>query len=185
MLNKALNEASSKMEKALNHLKDEFKAVRTGRASVSVFDNVKVDYYGTPTPLSGVATLSAPEPRLILIQPWDASLIPAIEKAIMASNLGYNPQNDGKVVRIPIPQLTEERRKEFVKLVKKMGEDTKVAVRNIRRDANDELKKLEKDKAISEDDCKKGQDKVQEITNDFVKKIDAALDHKEKEIMEI
>ncbi|MCD8492467.1 MAG: ribosome-recycling factor [Geovibrio sp.] len=109
------------MEKALNHLKDEFKAVRTGRASVSVFDNVKVDYYGTPTPLSGVATLSAPEPRLILIQPWDASLIPAIEKAIMASNLGYNPQNDGKVVRIPIPQLTEERRKEFVKLVKKNG----------------------------------------------------------------
>lgn len=185
MLDKVINEASSKMEKALAHLKEEFKTVRTGRASVSVFDNIKVDYYGNPTPLSGVATLSAPEPRLILIQPWEPSLIPAIEKAIQGGNLGFNPQNDGKVVRIPIPSLTEERRKEFVKLTKKMGEDSKVAVRNIRRDANEHLKQLEKDKAISEDDNKKGQEKVQNITNDYVKKIDAAIEHKEKEIMEI
>ena len=185
MLNTVLSEASAKMEKALNHLKDEFKAVRTGRASISVFDNVRVDYYGTPTPLSGVATLSAPEPRLILIQPWEATLIPAIEKAIQTSSLGFNPQNDGKVIRIPIPQLTEERRKEFVKLVKKMGEESKVAVRNIRRDANEQLKQLEKDKDISEDDCKKGQDKVQETTNEYVKKIDIAIESKEKEIMEI
>jgi ribosome recycling factor len=185
MLDTVINEASTKMEKALTHLKEEFKTVRTGRASVAVFDNIKVDYYGTPTALSGVATLSAPEPRLILIQPWETSLIPAIEKAIMASSLGYNPQNDGRVVRIPIPALTEERRKEFVKLTKKMGEDAKVAVRNIRRDANESLKQLEKDKAISEDDNKKGQEKIQNITNDFVKKIDTAIDAKEKEIMEI
>jgi ribosome recycling factor len=185
MFNEVLKEASSKMEKALSHLKDEFKSVRTGRASISIFDNVKVDYYGSPTPLSGVATLSAPEPRLIVIQPWEASMIQPIEKAIMNSNMGFNPQNDGKVIRIPIPTLTEERRKEFVKMVKKMGEEAKVAIRNIRRDANDSLKSLEKDKDISEDDCKKGTEKVQDITKDYEKKIDAAIEQKEKEIMEI
>ena len=166
-------------------IKEELKGVRTGRASVAMFENIKVDYYGTPTPLTGVASLSAPEPRLVTISPWDASQIPAIEKAIQNSQMGFNPSNDGKVIRVPFPQLTEERRKELVKIVKKMGEDAKVAIRNERRDANDKIKKQEKDKEISEDDAKKLQDDVQKVTDDAVKKIDEITAVKEKEVMEI
>ena len=162
------------IEKSISFYKEELKGVRTGRASVAMFENIKVDYYGTPTPLTGVASLSAPEPRLVTISPWDASQIPAIEKAIQNSQMGFNPSNDGKIIRVPFPQLTEERRKELVKIVKKMGEDAKVAIRNERRDANDKIKKQEKDKEISEDDAKKLQDDVQKATDDAVKKIDGA-----------
>ncbi|WP_022852186.1 ribosome recycling factor [Limisalsivibrio acetivorans] len=180
-----IKDAKEKMEKTVDHLREEYKAVRTGRASISMFDNIKVDYYGAPTPLAGVATLSAPEPRLIVIQPWDPTMIPVIEKAINQSNLGLNPQNDGKLIRLPIPQLTEERRKEIVKVVKKLAEEAKVAVRNIRRDANDQLKKLEKDKEISEDDFKAYQADVQELTDENIKRLDEVLDAKEKDVMEI
>jgi ribosome recycling factor len=185
MPNSVLNELKDRMDKTVNHYKEELKSVRTGRASISMFDNVKVDYYGAPTPLAGVATLSAPEPRLITIQPWDATIIPEIEKAIQNSNMGFNPGNDGKIIRIPIPQLTEERRKEIAKLVKKMAEENKVAIRNLRRDGNDKIKKLEKDKEISEDDSKKYVDQIQDITNDFIKVIDEVTAAKEKEVMEI
>jgi len=180
-----IKSTKEKMDKTISFYKEELKSVRTGRANVAIFDNVKVDYYGNPTPLSQVGTLSAPEPRLITISPWEPTLIPEIEKAIQNSNMGLNPSNDGKLVRVPIPQLTEERRKEYVKLCKKMGEDTKVAVRNERRSANDAIKKLEKDKEISEDDMKKYQDEVQKITDDYIKKIDELTDAKEKDIMEI
>ena len=180
-----MKEMKERMEKTISHYKDELKSVRTGRASISMLDNVKIDYYGTPTPLSGVATLSAPEPRLITISPWDMSMIAPIEKAIMNANMGFNPANDGKMIRIPVPQLTEERRKEFVKLVKKMSEDTKVAVRNLRREANDKIKKLEKDKEISEDDSKKYLDQIQHTTDDYIKNVDSVTEAKEKEIMEI
>jgi ribosome recycling factor len=185
MINVVIDEAKEKMSKSLDHYKNELKGIRTGRASVAMFEGIKVDYYGTLTPLNQVGTLSAPEPRLITIQPWEPSLIPAIEKAIMSSNLGFNPSNDGILIRIPIPQLTEERRKEIVKLIKKMAEDAKVVVRNIRRDANEEIKKLEKDKEISEDDAKKATVKIQEITDEFVKKIDEVTAAKEKDVMEI
>lgn len=185
MLNTVIEETKEKMSKSLEHYKIELKGVRTGRASVAMFEGLKVDYYGTPTPINQVGTLSAPEPRLITIQPWEPSLIPAIEKAIMSSNLGFNPSNDGVMIRVPIPQLTEERRKELVKLIKKMAEDAKVVIRNIRRDANEMIKKLEKDKEISEDDAKKGTVKVQEITDEFIKKVDEVTAIKEKDIMEI
>jgi ribosome recycling factor len=180
-----INELKDRMEKTIAHYRDELKTIRTGRASIAVFDNVTVDYYGSPTPLNGVATLSAPEPRMITIQPWDTSIIGAIEKAIQNSNLGFNPSNDGKVIRIPVPQLTTERRKEIVKMVKKMAEENKVAVRNLRRDGNDKIKKLEKDKAISEDDSKKYVDQIQVITDDYIKKVDEVTAVKEKEVMEI
>lgn len=180
-----MNSMKEKMDKTIAHYREELKAVRTGRASVSMFENVRVDYYGSPTPLPGVATIAAPEPRLITIAPWDTSLIPVIEKAIINSAMGFNPSNDGKLIRIPIPQLTEERRKELAKLVKKMAEDAKVALRNERRDANEKYKKLEKDKAITEDDVKKYQDLVQKATDDFVKKVDEVTALKEKEIMEL
>ena len=185
MPNSVIKDMKDKMDKTIVHYKEELKSIRTGRASIAMFDNVTVDYYGTPTPLNGVATLSAPEPRLITIAPWDASLIGAIEKAIQNSNMGFNPSNDGKIIRIPIPQLTEERRKEIVKMVKKMAEDNKVAVRNLRRDGNDRIKKLEKDKEISEDDSKKYVDQIQTITDEFIKKVDEVTAAKEKEVMEI
>jgi ribosome recycling factor len=179
------NEAKDKMGKTVEHFKAELKTVRTGRASVTLFDSIKVDAYGTPTPLAGVGTLHVVDAHMVSVQPWDKSLIPAIEKAIMASSLGLNPSNDGSVIRIPIPQLTEDRRKELVKLVKKMGEEAKVAIRNERRDANDKMKKLEKDKACSEDDSKRGQDEVQKMTDSFIKNIDEISVAKEKELMEI
>lgn len=185
MLNSIIDEAKEKMEKSLEHYRSELKSVRTGRASVAMFDNIRVDYYGTPTPLSQIGTLSAPEPRMITIQPWERNLIPAIEKAILTSNMGFNPSNDGSLIRVPIPQLTEERRKEIVKMIKKMAEEAKVIIRNIRRDANEGFKKSEKDKEISEDDAKKGVVKIQEITDEYIKKIDEVTAKKEKDIMEI
>lgn len=177
--------AKSKMSKSLNALDEEFKTIRTGRASAALFEPVKVEYYGTPTPLNQVATISVPEARLVVIQPWDKGLLNEIEKAIQKSELSVNPNNDGKVIRINIPPLTEERRKEFVKMAKNMAEQSRVAMRNIRRDANDELKKKQKSSDISEDDEKKGNDEIQKITDKYIKEINDLLESKENEIMEI
>jgi len=179
-------EIKERMEQALTALGHEFTALRTGRASIAIFDNVKVDYYGTPTPLSQVATLNAPEPRLITISPWDVTQIAAIEKAITSSSiLGLNPSNDGKIIRINIPQLTEERRKELVKVAHKFGEECRVSIRNIRRDSNDKVKKLEKKKEISQDDEKRAYEEIQSLTDAYIKKVDEALSRKEAEIMEV
>ena len=177
--------AMARMDKALTDLQHELGAIRTGRASVSVFDNVRVDYYGTPTPLNQLANLHVPEPSLITIQPWDVSQIGVIEKAIRSADLGLNPANDGKIIRVPIPPLTEERRKEIVKRLHGIAEDHRVALRNIRRDANEHVKKLLKDKAISEDDDRRAHDDIQKMTDGRIQKIDAASKAKEKEILEI
>jgi ribosome recycling factor len=177
--------AKARMEKAVTDLQNEISSIRTGRASVSIFDTLKVDYYGTPTPINQVANLHVPEPSLITIQPWDISQIGVIEKAIRTSDLGLNPGNDGKVIRVPIPPLTEERRKDIVKRLHHVVEDHRVALRNIRRDANEHLKKLLKDKAISEDDERKALDEVQKMTDGYISRIDAASKTKEKEILEI
>lgn len=173
------------MEKTLAGLSKSFSRVRTGRASVSLLDGIKVDYYGTATPVAQVANISVPESRLIMIVPWDVSIISAIEKAIQKSDLGLTPSNDGKVVRLSIPQLTEERRKEIAKNVKKMAEEGKIKLRNARRDANEELKKLKKDNKISEDELFTAQDEVQKLTDQYIEKTDKVLAEKEKEIMEI
>ncbi|PLX83956.1 MAG: ribosome recycling factor [Desulfuromonas sp.] len=173
------------MDKALDSLKHELSRVRTGRASLSLLDDVRVDYYGTPTPLNQVAGMTVPEPRLITIQPWEKNLLSAIEKAILKSDLGLNPNSDGQVIRLVFPPLTEERRKEMVKQVKRMGEDAKVSVRNARRDANDALKKLEKDKEISEDDLKRSEKEIQDLTDGYVEKIDTTIAAKETDLMEI
>lgn len=185
MSSDVLNEAKDGMNKAVESLRKELTKVRTGRASVSLLDDIRVDYYGTPTPLNQVGTVAVPEPRLITIQPWEKNLIPEIEKAIMKSDLGLNPASDGQIVRLAIPALTEERRKEMAKLAKSIGENAKISVRNTRRDANDLLKQMEKDKEISEDELKRGEKDVQELTDDFVRKIDEIVAAKEKEIMEI
>ncbi|MEJ5363488.1 MAG: ribosome recycling factor [Desulfosoma sp.] len=185
MLNEVFEDAKDRMQKAVGTLEKDFKRLRTGRASVSLVDGIRVEYYGTPTPLNQLATLTVPEPRTIMIQPWDQSCIGDVEKAIMKSELGLTPMNDGKVIRIHVPPLTEERRRELVKLVKKMAEEAKVAVRNIRRDANEMIKDLKKEKEISEDEQFKGQEEVQKITDDFIKKIDELAAAKEKEILEI
>ena len=174
-----------RMQKSIEALKNELNRVRTGRASIALLDGIKVDYYGTPTPLNQVATLAVPESRLITIQPWDASIIGDIEKAILKSELGLVPTSDGKIIRISIPQLTEERRKELVKLVKRLGENAKIAIRNIRRDANEFVKKKEKEKEISQDEMKKNQEEIQKLTDDFIAEIDKLIAAKEKEIMEI
>ena len=176
---------SAKMSRSIDSFRKELGKVRTGRASFSLVDGIKVDYYGTPTPLQQVGTLSVPESRLITVTPWDAKMIGPIEKAIQSSGLGLNPANDGKIVRIPIPPLTEERRKDLVKLVKKMAEDARVAVRNVRREAIERIKEKEKKKEISEDEMKRGQDRIQKETDAFVKKIDEILKAKEQEIMEV
>jgi ribosome recycling factor len=173
------------MQTSIEALKKKFGTVRTGRASLSLLDGLTVDYYGTPTPVQQVASLSIPDSRQILIQPWEQKIIPEIEKAIMKSDLGLTPMNDGKLIRINIPVLTEERRKQLVKVVKKETEDAKVAVRNIRREINEELKKLEKEKHISEDEIKKEHDEIQKITDSYIKKVEELLEHKEKEIMEV
>jgi ribosome recycling factor len=173
------------MDKAIEALKKEFSRVRTGRASVTLLDDIRIDYYGTPTPLNQVGTLTVPEPRLITIQPWEKKLIPEIEKAILKSDLGLNPASDGVLVRIAIPALTEERRKEMVKLIKRMSEDAKIAIRNVRRDGNEAMKKLEKDKELSEDELKRGEKDIQDLTDQFVKKADEVVAAKEKEVMEI
>ncbi|GAB4253211.1 MULTISPECIES: ribosome-recycling factor [Deferrisoma] len=178
-------EAKKAMEKAVDALQRHFARVRTGRASLSLLDGIRVEYYGTPTPLNQVASLSIPEPRLIAIQPWDKSLIPAIEKAILQSELDLNPTNDGNIVRVPIPKLTEERRKELVKVVRGMAEEGRVAVRNARREANAELDRLQKEKLISEDDARRGKDEIQKLTDQYVAKVDELLKKKEAEILEV
>src|SRR5215469_3924944 len=177
--------AKTRMEKALTDLQHAMASIHTGRASVSIFDNVKVDYYGTPTPLNQLANLHVPEPTMITIQPWDVSQIAAIEKAIRGSDLGLNPANDGKIIRVPIPPLTEERRKEIVKRLHHIAEDHRVSLRNIRRDANEHLKKLLKDKTISEDDERKALDEIQKTTDGYISKVDATAKGKEKEILEL
>jgi ribosome recycling factor len=174
-----------KMELAVEILRGALSRLRTGKATPALLDGVMVNYYGSNMPIKQVANVSAPDARILVVQPWEKSLLGEIEKAILKSDLGLNPTNDGIVVRIPIPALTEERRHSLVKLVKKEGEDAKVAIRNIRRDANEKIKKAEKDHQISEDDQHRGQEKIQEITDEFTNKIDALLSMKEKEIMEI
>ena len=174
-----------KMEKTLINLDSEFGTIRAGRANPHVLDRIMVEYYGCPTPLQQVANISVPDPRMIQIQPWEKNMIKAIEKAINTSDLGINPTNDGKVVRLLFPELTGERRKELVKEVKKKGEAAKVAIRNIRRDANDMLKKLGKTPEVSEDEIKELEDKVQKMTDKFIKKVDEATDIKSKEIMKV
>jgi len=175
----------TRMEKALSDLQHEMASIRTGRASLGILDHIRVNYYGTPTPLNQIANLHVPEPSLITLQPWDVSQIGAIEKAIRASDLGLNPSNDGKLIRLPIPPLTEERRKELVKKLHAGAEHHRVATRNIRRDGNEAVKKLMKDKKITEDDEKKALDEIQKTTDAFMQKIDQASKIKEKEILEI
>jgi ribosome recycling factor len=180
-----IKDAKERMNKSLTTLKEEFNSMRTGRASASLFDKIKVNYYGQEMPLNQTATISVPEARLVVIQPWDKSLLNEIEKAIQKSELSVNPNNDGKVIRINIPPLTEERRKELVKVAKNTAEQSKVAVRNIRRDANDELKKQMKNGDISEDEEKRGTDEIQKLTDSSIKEIDSLLEEKEKEILEV
>ena len=178
-------EQEQRMDKSIESLKHEFASIRTGRASVALLDKIMVDYYGSPTPINQVANISVPEPRMILVAPWDKSMIGAIEKAILQSDLGLNPGNDGTAIRLTIPQLTEERRKEIVKIVHKKAEDAKIAVRNIRRDANDVLKKEEKAKTITEDDVKDGLDQIQKLTDKKIKQIDDLKAVKEKDVLEV
>jgi ribosome recycling factor len=184
-MEEVLADLRKEMDKTVNGFTNELKRVRTGRASTAILDGIRVDYYGNPTPLNQLATVSAPEPRLIIIQPWDAGSIGEVEKAILKSDLGLTPANDGKVIRITIPALTEERRKELVKMVRKMGEEYKVTMRNHRRDTIEFLKELKKEKEISEDDYFRLHDKVQEVTDGYIKDTDSILAEKEKEIMEI
>jgi ribosome recycling factor len=184
MIEDIYQETRENMGKSVEDLKREFKKVRTGRASLSILDGIRVNYYGTPTPLNQMATLAVPESRLITIQPWDVSGIKEIEKAILKSDLGLTPSSDGKIVRIAIPPLTEERRKELVRVINKMSEEHKVAVRNIRRDANEMLKELKKEGDISEDEAFKAQDQVQKITDDHINLVEQVTKEKEKEILE-
>ncbi len=177
--------AIERMSGALEALKRDFASIRTSRASLALLDDIMVNYYGTSTPLQQLASLSIPDSRQIAIQPWDQKIIPEIEKAIMKSDLGITPVNDGRIIRIHIPSLTEERRKQLVKIVKKKAEEAKVAIRNIRRDINEELKKLEKENHLSEDDLKRSQDEIQKTTDIHIAKVDEILAHKEKEIMEV
>ena len=176
--------AKARMEKVLSDLQHDMAAVRTGRATIGLLDSVRADYYGTPTPLNQVATLHVPEPTLITVAPWDVSQIGLIEKAIRAADLGLNPSNDGKIIRVPIPPLTEERRKELVKKLHHIAEDHRVAMRNIRRDANENVKKLLKDKTISEDEDRRAHDEIQKLTDGSIQRLDAAVKAKEKEILE-
>jgi len=185
MLDQIMKNLQSHMDKALVVLKDEFSKLRTGRASTALIDGVRVDYYGSPTPLNQMATISTPEARLLVVQPWDPSALPLIEKALQKADLGVSPQNDGKLIRIPIPPMTEERRKDLVKLVHKYGEECRVAIRNVRRQGMEELKTSEKDKKMTQDDHKKGQTKVQELTDSEIKKVDQLVDLKSKEILEV
>ncbi len=185
MVKETVAEARTRMGKAFDDCRQELATVRTGRASVSLLDHIKVDYYGTATPLNQVATLGVPEPSLLTVQPWDPGLLPAIDKAIRSSDLGLNPVNDGKILRVPIPPLTEERRKELVKHLHKVLENHRTAIRNIRRDANESLRKLLKDKKISEDDERRGLSEVQKLTDEYIDKLDAQGKSKEKEILEM
>ena len=183
MASASANAAKEKMEKAVQALVGELKKVRTGRAQISMLDGIKVNYYGTPTPLNQVSALSTPDARSFLISPWETSILKEIESAIVKSDLGMSPMNDGKVIRLKVPELTEERRKDLVKNIKKICEDARVAVRMVRRDANDALKQQLKDKAISEDENKRTQDEIQKLTDDYIKKVDTLAADKEKELM--
>ncbi len=176
---------TERMSRSIDILKKELASIRTGRASLALLDGIMVNYYNTPTPLQQVASLSIPDSRQIAIQPWEQKIIPDIEKAILKSDLGLTPINDGKMIRMNIPPLTEERRKQLVKTVRKRAEETKVAIRNIRRDTNEEMKKMEKEKHLSEDVVKKTHDEIQKITDSFIEKVDEVLKNKEKEIMEV
>ncbi|HPI36921.1 MAG TPA: ribosome recycling factor [Ignavibacteriaceae bacterium] len=180
-----IKDVKSRMDKSLEALRGELVKIRTGKATTALLDGIKVDYYGTPTPLKQVGNVTVLDVHTLAITPWDKSSIQAIEKAIMTADLGLNPMSDGTNIKVPIPPLTEERRKDLVKLTKKIGEDTKVAIRNIRRDGNEHLKKSEKDKTITEDDLKKGEANIQKITNEHIALVDDILKHKEKEIMEV
>ncbi len=178
-------QSKAKMEQAVAALSHDMTSIRTGRASISILDHIRVDYYGTPTPLNQVANLHVPEPALITVQPWDVSLLGTIEKAIRNANIGLNPGNDGKVIRLPIPPLTEERRKELVKRLQGVAEDHRVSIRNIRRDANEQLKKLFKDKQIAEDEERTGVADIQKMTDSYIAKLDGAAKTKEKEILAV
>ena len=179
------NQAVDKMKKSVASLQDDFNTIRTGRASASLFDKVRVDYYGQKTPLNQVATISTPEARLVVIQPWDKAVLGEIEKAIQTSDLSVNPNNDGKVIRINIPPLTEDRRKEFVKVAKNMAEQSRVAIRNIRRDANEEIKKQQKSGDLSEDLAKRAEDEIQTLTDQYIHEINESVEAKETEILEV
>ena len=185
MLDEIFQDAEDRMQKSVEHLRQEFATLRTGRATPALLEGVKVDYYGTSTPLNQIASITAPEPRLLVVQPWDKNAVKAIEKAIQTSDLGLNPASDGHVLRIPIPELTEERRKELVKYVHKLAEEARVAVRNVRRDANEHIKRLEKEHEISEDESRRGLDKIQKLTDQYVQKVDELAKNKEEEIMTI
>ena len=181
----SLKQASQQMDKAIEALRREFSGVRTGKASPALLDTVRVDAYGSHVPLNQVATVSAPEPRMLVIQPWDRAMIGPIEKAIQTSDLGLNPSNDGKIVRVPIPALTEERRREYVKVLHKMAEEARVAIRQARKDANDDIKRRQKDGELSEDDVRREQDDVQKATDRYIAQVDEVLKHKEAEVMEV
>ncbi len=183
MKDEVLSETRRKMDKVLEAMARDLSRVRTGRASVALLEGIKVECYGTTMPLPQVASLAAPESRLLTVQPWDVSVMGDIEKAILKSDLGLNPANDGKIIRLPIPALTTERRKDLVKMVKKMEEEAKVALRNVRREANEDFKEMKKEKLLAEDDAHRGQDEVQKITDEYTKKVEAQAADKEKEIM--
>ncbi|MGE5576421.1 MAG: ribosome recycling factor [Syntrophothermus sp.] len=185
MVKEILKETENRMKAVIEATKRELAAVRTGRANTALLDRVTVDYYGTPTPINQLANISAPEARLLVIQPWDKGILKDVEKAILKSDLGLVPTNDGAVIRIAIPQLTEERRRELVKLVKKEAEEKRVAVRNIRRDTNEQIKAQEKKGQISEDDSRRGQEDIQKLTDKYIAEIDHLVEHKEKEILEV
>jgi len=185
MLNKIYAELEEKMKKSVESLRRELSGIRTGKATTNLLDGIKVEYYGNQTALNQVASISVPEHRLIVIQPWEKKMIEEISKVILKSNLGLNPVNDGNIIRLAIPPLTEERRKDLVKLVKKFGEESKVALRNVRREANEQLLKAEKDKQISEDDRRKSQETVQKITDKFIQEVDKVLEAKEAEVLEV
>lgn len=185
MIKDIIVKAEDKMKKTISVLKSDFSTLRAGRANPTMLDRIKIDYYGSPCPLSQVANISAPEPRVLVISPWEKSLIKEIEKAILVSDLGINPSNDGSVIRLVVPELTEETRKNLVKVVKKTGEEAKVALRSIRRDANDKIKALKKDGDITEDELKNAEEKVQKIIDVYVKEVDSLVTAKEKEIMSI
>ncbi|MFH2006471.1 MAG: ribosome recycling factor [bacterium] len=185
MVNEVIEELTSEMVKTVERLRAELSRVRTGRANLALLDGIKVDYYGVPTPLNQVASLQLADARLIVVKPWEKNMVSAVEKAIQQSDLGLNPNSDGEIIRLPVPPLTEDRRRELVKMIKRVGEDFKVKLRSQRRDSNELLKSLEKDKEISEDDLRRGQIKVQEVTDDHVKRVEEILVKKEAEVMEV
>ncbi len=179
------SETTQRMQKAIESLKKDLSRIRAGRASPALLDGLTADYYGSPMPINQIANISVPDPRMIVVQPWEKKMLTPIEKAIQTSDLGLNPQNDGNMIRLPIPPLSEERRKDLFKNCKKVGEESKVGIRNIRRDSNEKLKKAEKDKDVTQDESKKGMDDIQKLTDKFIKTVDELLTNKEKEIMEL